>query len=109
MAPNVVFLTASAAKGEKKLHQYWQIITDIPQTICECENNGQGNCVALDNTIQVKDLSSKETYEVLMPQIRSGMPARNQYCEAVNNTFINEARSGNWARVDHNSPLMKMK
>lgn len=125
LKPGVVFLTASAAKGEKVLHQYWQIINGQPEEICECEwevydncksnNNdddcagGSGGCQLGGNIIQVRDLDSKDTYELLAPQILDGMPGRNQYCEAVNNALINEARAGKWARVDNDSPLMKKK
>jgi hypothetical protein len=118
LTPGTVFLTASAAKDEKVLHQYWQIISGQPETVCECTGEGYdygGNDAGgsygchtfAEPIVQVKDLSSKETYEVLMPQILAGMPARDHYCQAVNNAWLNEARAGNWARLDNNSPLMK--
>lgn len=108
LRPGVVFLTASAKKGEKVLHQYWQVFDGIPETIIiETLTDGYSIMEFDENIVQVKDLSSKETYQVLMPQILAAMPLRNRYCEAVNNALINEARSGKWARVDNNSPLMK--
>ena len=125
LAPGVVFLTASAAKGEKVLHQYWQIITGVPQSVCVCAwesfdncdarneegcSGGSGGCGWFEGDIvQINDLSSPLTYALLKPQILAGMPARDAYCEAVNRAFMNEARAGNWARVDNDSPLMKMK
>lgn len=118
LKPGDVFLTASAKKGEKVLHQYWQVFdmtsrdfkfNGSPEFIWElntCRNTiGQYG----EQIVQVRDLSSKDTYEVLYAPIMQGMDARNNYCKAFNNTLINEARAGNYALIDSDSPLLKKK
>lgn len=110
LAPNKVFLTASAKEGEKVLHQYWQVLDGAAETVtrtgyCCCSDDG----IIDERIVQVRALNNQTTYEALMPQILAGLPAREQYCKAVNNAFINEARTGNWARLDNDSPLLSKK
>lgn len=116
--PGDVFLTASAKKGENVLHQYWQV---FDQTSRDYYFNGTPESVWELNTcrntigeypegiVQVRDLSSKDTYDVLYTQIMKGMSARDNYCKAFNNALINEARAGQYALVESNSPLLKKK
>ncbi len=104
LAQGFIFPTVSSTKGNRSFHQYWEVTGSTAETICECGADGCHDYE--DNIIQIKALNSKETYQALMPQILDGMPARDQYCKAVNQTFINEARTEKWARVDNNSPLM---
>ena len=109
LKPGDIFLTASAAKGEKVLHQYWQILTGTPETICY-EYGGPDGYVDdyfEEKIVQVRDLSSKDTYVELMPRLSTAMSTRSSYCKAVNNTLINEARAGNWALIEAGSPLLK--
>ena len=118
LSPGELFLTASGKIGEKSLHQYWQVFdmtslnfkfNGTPETIWElntCRNTiGQYP----DPIVQVRDLSSKDTYELLYSQIMKGMTARDHYCKAFNNALINEARAGHYALVEANSPLLKKK
>ena len=111
LKPGVVFLTPSAAKGEKVLHQYWQVLSGTPEVIC-AESRGEDGYdddFFGEKIVQVRDLSSKDTYIELMPQLNVAMSARSSYCQAVNNTLINEARAGNWALIEANSPLLNKK
>lgn len=102
-----IFLTPSAAKGERVLHQYWQVLSSIPEVVCF--ESGAIDGYFDEKIIQVRDLSSKDTYVELMPQLTAAMEARTRYCQAVNNTLINEARAGNWALIEDDSPLLKKK
>ncbi len=118
LTPGDIFLTASAKKGEKVLHQYWQV---FDRTSPELQFDGTPEEIFEGNTcknqyryynttiVQVKDLSSKDTYDVLHPAILQAMNVRDKYCKAFNNTLINEARAGNYALVDSGSPLLKKK
>ncbi len=45
--------------------------------------------------------------EALMPQIHAGIAAKEQYCKTVSNAFINEAQTGNRARLNDDSPLLR--
>ena len=106
-----IFLTPSAAKGEKVLHQYWQVLSSIPEVVCVESGSIDGyvNDFFDEKIIQVRDLSSKDTYVELMPQLTVAMEARTRYCQAVNYTLINEARASNWALIASDSPLLKKK
>ncbi len=118
LRPGDVFLTASAKSGEKVLHQYWQV---FDMTSRDFKFNGSPEFIWEYNTcrgtigqygeqiVQVRDLSSKDTYDVLYAPIMQGMRVRDNYCKAFNNTLINEARSGNYALVNAASPLLKKK
>ena len=111
LKPGDVFLTPSSVYGEQTKHQYWQVISGTAQPYIKVVRTPSEDTVfeATDKLVEVKDLDSKAIYEVLMPHLKAGMPARAQYCEAVNRSLINEARAGKWARVDNQSPLMKKK
>lgn len=111
LKPGDVFLTPSAVYGEQTKHQYWQVISGTAEPYIEKQRTPGMDVFseAHDKFVEVKDLDSKAIYEVLMPHIKAGMPARAQYCEAVNRSLINEARAGKWARVDNQSPLMMKK
>jgi hypothetical protein len=118
LKPGDVFLTSSAKQGERVLHQYWQVFdmnsldyqfNGTPEYVWEyntCRNTiGQYG----EPIVQVRDLSSKDTYDVLYTPIMQGMKVRDDYCKAFNNTLINEARAGHYALIDASSPLLKKK
>lgn len=118
LRPGDVFLTASAKKGEKALHQYWQVFdmtsldfqfNGTPETIWELNTCRNTLGEYPEKVVQVRDLSSKDTYEVLYAPIMKGMSARDNYCKAFNNSLINEARTGQYALVESGSPLLKKK
>lgn len=111
LKPGDVFLTPSSVYGEQTKHQYWQVISGTAEPYIEKDRTPGMDVFSEphDKLVEVKDLDSKAIYEVLMPHLKAGMPARAQYCEAVNRSLINEARAGKWARVDNQSPLMKKK
>lgn len=111
LKPGDVFLTPSSVYGEQTKHHYWQVISGTAEPYIKVIRTPSEDTVfeAHDKIVEVKDLDSKAIYEVLKPHLKAGMPARAQYCEAVNRSLINEARAGKWARVDNQSPLMKKK
>ena len=110
-----IILTASASKGEKKLHQYWLVASDnlVYATVYDGRVLRPGEESELPMygmpIVPIYDLKSKEIWQALDAPIQTAMSNLNTYCLAANLSLNNEAINEQWASLPANSPLLKKK